>query len=102
MGEIPKITILPDRRPTVRTAGTVSPTVETNAPRHRLIARCVSFFSAAFTAVIDSGVDVGHPELRGAVAGLYDALGEEFIPHAHGTAMAAAIVARCQVIVTAT
>lgn len=47
-------------------------------------------------AVIDSGVDVGHPELRGAVAGLYDALGEEFVPHAHGTAMAAAIGAQGQ------
>jgi len=47
-------------------------------------------------AVIDSGVDVGHPELRGAVAGLYDALGEEFVPHAHGTAMAAALVAQGQ------
>jgi hypothetical protein len=47
-------------------------------------------------AVIDSGVDVGHPELRGAIAGLYDALGEEFVPHAHGTAMAAAIGAQGQ------
>ncbi len=47
-------------------------------------------------AVIDSGVDVAHPELRGAVAGLYDALGEAFIPHAHGTAMAAAVVAQGQ------
>ena len=47
-------------------------------------------------AVIDSGVDVSHPELRGAVAGLYDALGEEFVAHAHGTAMAAAIGAQGQ------
>jgi hypothetical protein len=47
-------------------------------------------------AVIDSGVDVGHAELRGAVAGLYDALGEEFVPHAHGTSMAAAMVAQGQ------
>lgn len=52
--------------------------------------------NAIRVAVIDSGVDVGHPELRGAVAGLYDALGEEFIPHAHGTAMAAAMVAQGQ------
>lgn len=47
-------------------------------------------------AVIDSGVDTGHPELRGAVAGLYDALDEDFVPHAHGTAMAAALVAQGQ------
>ncbi|MFA6968227.1 S8 family serine peptidase [Bosea sp. (in: a-proteobacteria)] len=47
-------------------------------------------------AVIDSGVDIGHPELRGAVAGHFDALSEEFVPHAHGTAMAAAMVAQGQ------
>ena len=47
-------------------------------------------------AVIDSGVDVGHVELRGAIAGSYDALGEDFLPHAHGTAMAAAIGAQGQ------
>lgn len=52
--------------------------------------------NAVRVAVIDSGVDVGHPELRGAVAGLYDALGEDFVPHAHGTAMAAAIAAQGQ------
>ncbi|KRE09869.1 hypothetical protein ASE63_04985 [Bosea sp. Root381] len=47
-------------------------------------------------AVIDSGVDIGHPELRGAVAGVYDALDEDFVPHSHGTAMAAALVAQGQ------
>jgi len=47
-------------------------------------------------AVIDSGVDIGHPELRGAVAGVYNALGEDFVAHAHGTAMAAALVAQGQ------
>lgn len=52
--------------------------------------------NAVRVAVIDSGVDVGHPELRGAIAGAYDALGGEFVPHAHGTSMAAAIVAQGQ------
>ncbi len=47
-------------------------------------------------AVIDSGVDIGHPELRGAIAGHFDSLSEEFVPHAHGTAMAAAMVAQGQ------
>ncbi|KPF67660.1 hypothetical protein IP69_12385 [Bosea sp. AAP35] len=52
--------------------------------------------AAIRVAVIDSGVDVGHPELRGAIAGFFDALGEAFVPHAHGTAMAAAISAQGQ------
>lgn len=52
--------------------------------------------AAIRVAVIDSGVDVGHPELRGAIAGHFDALGEAFVPHAHGTAMAAAIAAQGQ------
>lgn len=47
-------------------------------------------------AVIDSGTDSDHPELRGAVAGSFDALGQEPAPHAHGTAMAAAIAAQAQ------
>jgi subtilisin family serine protease len=47
-------------------------------------------------AVIDSGIDVGHPELQGMVAGSYDALGTAEKPHAHGTAIAGAIVARAR------
>jgi hypothetical protein len=47
-------------------------------------------------AVIDSGADMAHPELQGVVAGAFDALGGEVQPHAHGTAMAAAILAQAQ------
>jgi len=47
-------------------------------------------------AVIDSGIDAGHPELEGVVAASFDAVGGAFKPHAHGTAMAGAIVARAQ------
>ncbi len=47
-------------------------------------------------AVIDSGADISHPELAGVVAGSYDALGGEAQPHAHGTAMAGAILAQAQ------
>lgn len=47
-------------------------------------------------AVIDSGADAGHPELQGVLAGSFDALGQEPSPHAHGTAMAAAISAQAQ------
>jgi subtilisin family serine protease len=44
-------------------------------------------------AVIDSGVDVDHPELAGAIAGTYDTLPAPFTPHKHGTAIAGLIAA---------
>jgi hypothetical protein len=47
-------------------------------------------------AVIDSGVDATHPELQGAIADGYDALGTPEAPHAHGTAIAGAIAARAR------
>jgi subtilisin family serine protease len=47
-------------------------------------------------AVIDSGVDLGHPEFKGAVAGSFDALGKPERPHSHGTAIAGAIAARAR------
>lgn len=47
-------------------------------------------------AMIDSGVDMEHPELRGAVIGYLDAIDGTATPHAHGTAMAAAIAARAR------
>jgi hypothetical protein len=46
-------------------------------------------------AVIDSGIDVAHPELSGAIAQSYDAVGTPTMtPHTHGTAMASLIAAR--------
>jgi subtilisin family serine protease len=47
-------------------------------------------------AVIDSGIDLGHPELQGVVAGSYDALGTAEKPHRHGTAIAGAIAAHAR------
>jgi Subtilase family len=44
-------------------------------------------------AVIDSGIDVKHPELAGAIADSFDALGSKEGPHVHGTGIAGAIVA---------
>jgi hypothetical protein len=52
--------------------------------------------TAIKVAVIDSGADLTHAELQGVVAGSFDALGGEMQPHAHGTAMAAAIMAQAQ------
>jgi subtilisin family serine protease len=47
-------------------------------------------------AVIDSGVDVKHPELANAVADSFDALGSKEGPHVHGTGIAGAIVSHAR------
>ncbi|WP_247512345.1 S8 family serine peptidase [Bradyrhizobium sp. 157] len=47
-------------------------------------------------AVIDSGVDVKHPELANSVSDSFDALGSKEGPHVHGTGIAGAIVAHAK------
>ncbi len=47
-------------------------------------------------AVIDSGIEAGHPEMAGRVAKSFDAVGGAFQPHEHGTGMAGAIVSHAQ------
>ena len=47
-------------------------------------------------AVIDSGIDVKHPELVNSVADSFDALGSKEGPHVHGTGIAGAIVAHAR------
>jgi subtilisin family serine protease len=47
-------------------------------------------------AVIDSGIDVKHPELANSVADSFDALGSSEGPHVHGTGIAGAIVAHAK------
>jgi len=47
-------------------------------------------------AVIDSGIDVNHPELANAIAASFDALGSKEGPHLHGTGVAGAIVAHAR------
>jgi hypothetical protein len=49
-------------------------------------------------AVIDSGIDSTHPELKGVVAGRFDAFRGEPAPHKHGTAMASAIAAHSRLL----
>jgi len=44
-------------------------------------------------AVIDSGIDMAHPEIEGLVADSYDPLDSAEPAHDHGTAMAGAIIA---------
>ena len=47
-------------------------------------------------AVIDSGIDVKHPELANSIADSFDALGSKEGPHVHGTGVAGAIVAHAR------
>jgi subtilisin family serine protease len=44
-------------------------------------------------AVIDSAIDVKHPDLAGAIIEQYDAVGRAEKPHPHGTGMTGAIAA---------
>jgi hypothetical protein len=46
--------------------------------------------------VIDSGIDVNHPELANAIAESFDALGGKPGPHVHGTGVAGAIAAHAR------
>jgi hypothetical protein len=48
-------------------------------------------------ALIDSGADGTHPELDGALANTFDAIGGTYQPHTHGTGMAGAIAAHAQI-----
>jgi hypothetical protein len=47
-------------------------------------------------AVIDSGIDIKHPELANSIADSFDALGSREGPHVHGTGIAGAIVAHAK------
>jgi subtilisin family serine protease len=47
-------------------------------------------------AVIDSGIDVKHPEFANSIAGSFDALGSKEGPHLHGTGIAGAIVSHAK------
>jgi hypothetical protein len=47
-------------------------------------------------AVIDSGIDLKHPELANAIASSFDALGSKEGPHVHGTGIAGAIVSHAR------
>ena len=63
------------------------------AKMHLAEAHAMSTGGHVTIAVIDSAIDTAHPELKGAVAGRFDAIRGTAQPHEHGTAMASAIVA---------
>ncbi len=47
-------------------------------------------------AVIDSGVDIKHPELAGSIAGVFDTAKEPAVAHKHGTAIAGLVAAHAK------
>lgn len=51
---------------------------------------------SVLVAIVDSGVDTDHPEIKSAIAGTYDALGKGLAPHKHGTGIAGAIAAHAR------
>src|SRR5215472_14074514 len=63
------------------------------AKMHLPEAHALAKGSRVLVAVIDSGVDVTHPDLAGDIAGTFDALGSGLKAHSHGTAIAGAIAA---------
>lgn len=64
-------------------------------------AHALSVGTDVTVAVIDSGVDVTHPELAGVIAGTFDALNSEEGPHPHGTGIAGVIAAHGRLMGTA-
>jgi len=65
---------------------------------HLLEAHKITNGDDVLVAVIDSKIDVSHPDLAGVIADQYDALGTAAPAHAHGTGMAGAIAAHAKLI----
>ena len=63
---------------------------------HLVEAHRISNGDNVTVALIDTRVDVTHPDLAGVIAGQYDAVGGNSAPHPHGTAMAGAIAAHAK------
>lgn len=64
-------------------------------------AHALSVGADVTVAIIDSGIDVTHPELAGVIAGTFDALNSEEGPHPHGTGIAGVIAAHGRLMGTA-
>jgi hypothetical protein len=59
-------------------------------------AHTLSHGANVLIAVIDSGIDVRHPELAGTITDNFDALGSSDGPHVHGTGIAGAIASHAR------
>ncbi|WP_458756708.1 S8 family serine peptidase [Afipia sp. TerB] len=68
------------------------------AKLHLQEAHALSVGADVRVAVIDSGIDTGHPELAGSIAESFDALGGKQETHAHGTTIAGIIAAHQQLV----
>ncbi len=64
-------------------------------------AHAISVGADVTIAVIDSGIDVTHPELAGVITGTFDALNNGEGPHPHGTSIAGVIAAHARLMGTA-
>jgi hypothetical protein len=60
------------------------------------LAHTLSHGANVTIAVIDSGIDLKHPEFANAFADSFDALGSKEGPHAHGTGIAGVLVAHAR------
>jgi subtilisin family serine protease len=61
-------------------------------------AHALAHGSNVIVAVIDSGIDIKHPELANSIIETFDALGSGEGPHVHGTGIAGAIAAHARLI----
>lgn len=64
-------------------------------------AHALSVGADVTVAVIDSGIDVTHPELAGVITGTFDALNNGEGPHPHGTSIAGVIASHGRLMGTA-
>jgi hypothetical protein len=98
-GEADIQTAQPNYRFKLAQAAGVSQTVDgfsqqyVPAKLHLTQAHRLTTGQGVLVAVIDTGIDRLHPEIAGAIAGTFDAIGAREPPDAHGTAIAGAIVA---------
>jgi subtilisin family serine protease len=85
-----------------RPAGDDQPLQYALAKLHLPQAHVLARGDNVLVGVIDSGIDWSQPELRGSIAGTFDAIaGGRAQPHGHGTAIAGLIAAHARLIGTA-
>jgi subtilisin family serine protease len=65
---------------------------------HLLEAHKITNGDDVLVAVLDSQIDIQHPDLAGVIAEQYDAVGSAAPPHKHGTGMAGAIAAHAKLV----
>jgi hypothetical protein len=92
------LTLLQQGTATPRTVGVGDPMQYALAKLQLPQAHALALGDKVLIAVIDSGIDVAHPELAGMILDQFDAIGTGDKVHPHGTAIAGAIVAHARLI----